>query len=62
MSKTPDPARIGEYQARLTELVRARDAYKAERNLQRVKVLNRQIRSQQKWIERAAAAQPTRSR
>ena len=56
MSSTPDPARIAEYQARLGELVAARDGFRAQHNDHRVRLLNRQIRAQMRWIKRAQAA------
>ncbi len=63
MSSTPNPARIAEYQAWLTELIAARESFRSQRNDHRVKLLNRQIRAQQKWIKRAQAEQlATRAR
>jgi hypothetical protein len=56
MSSTPDPARIAEYRARLAELVAARDGFRAQHNDHRVRLLNRQIRAQMKWIKRAQPA------
>jgi hypothetical protein len=53
MSSIPNPARIAEYQARLAELVEARDGFRAQHNDHRVRALNRQIRAQLKWIRRA---------
>ena len=60
MSSTPNPARIAEYQARLSELVEARDAFRTQRNDHKVRLLNRQIRAELKWIKRARAQQPSR--
>jgi hypothetical protein len=53
MSATPNPARLDEYQASLAELVVARDEFRAQHNEHKVRLLNRQIRSKQKWIKRA---------
>jgi hypothetical protein len=53
MSSTPNPARMAEYQARLAELVARRDAFRAQHNDHKVKLLNRQIQAQLKWIARA---------
>ena len=53
MSSTPDPARLAQYQAKLAELVSTRDSYRAQHNDHRVKLLNRQIRAQVKWIRQA---------
>ena len=53
MSSTPDPARIAQYQAKLAELVSTRDSYRTQHNDHKVKLLNRQIRAQAKWIRKA---------
>jgi hypothetical protein len=53
MSSTPDPARLAQYQAKLAELFAVRDAYRAQRNDHKVRLLNRQIRAQVKWIRKA---------
>jgi hypothetical protein len=55
MSSKPNPAWIPEYRARLAELVAARDSNRAQHNDHRVRLLNRQIRAQLKWIRRAEA-------
>ena len=56
MSSTPNPTRIPEYEARLAELVAARDSYRAQRLDHKVKLLNRQIPPQLKWIATSARA------
>jgi len=53
MSFTPNPTRLTQYQAKLVELVALRDSYRAQHNDHQVKMLNRQIRSQTKWIRGA---------
>jgi hypothetical protein len=53
MSSTPDPARMAEYQARLAELVAARDSYHLQGKDHKVRLLNRQIQAQLRWIRRA---------
>ena len=53
MSSTPNPARLAEYQAKLAELVAVRDDQRAQHNDHKVKLLNRQIRAQIKWISKA---------
>ena len=50
MATRPNPARVASYEAKLAELIAARDTHRAERNDQRVRVLNRQILAQRKWI------------
>jgi hypothetical protein len=54
VSSRPNPARLAEYQARLADLVAARDAARAQSTGHRVKLLNRQIQAQLRWIRRAA--------
>jgi hypothetical protein len=54
MSSTPNPARLAEYHAKLAELVAARESYRAQHNDHKVTLLNREIRSQSKWISRAS--------
>ncbi len=56
MSSAPNPARLGQYQAKLAELVAARDSYRAQHNDHKVKLLNRQIRAQSMWIRKAQSA------
>ena len=56
MSSAPNPARLVQYQAKLAELVAARDSYRAQHNDHKVKLLNRQIRAQNKWIRKARSA------
>lgn len=56
MSSTPDPARLSLYQERLGRLIAGRDAARAEHEDQRVKVFNRQIRAQIRWIRKAQSA------
>lgn len=53
MTSTPDPARLAEYEAKLAELVALRDSYRAQHNEHRVKLINRQIQGQIKWIRKA---------
>jgi len=53
VSSTPKPERIVEYEAKLGELLATREAYAAQHNSQQVRVLNRQIRSQRRWIKKA---------
>jgi len=53
VSSTPNPARLTEYQAKLAELVALRDAHRAQRNDHKVRLVNRQIRAQVKWIRQA---------
>jgi hypothetical protein len=55
MSSSPNPARIVEYQARLAELIATRDGFRAQHNDHKVRLLNRQIRAQMRWIKRAQA-------
>jgi hypothetical protein len=55
-SSTPNPARIAEYQARLGELIAAREGFRAQHNEHKVRLLNRQIRAQVRWIRKAQAA------
>ena len=52
MSATPNPARLPEYQARLADLFAAREAAKANHDDQQVRLLNRRIRAQIRWIRR----------
>ena len=63
MSSTPTPNLIVVYDAKLAELVATRDAYRAQHKDHRIRLLNRQIRSQLKWIKKARAleAEPARS-
>jgi hypothetical protein len=56
MSSTPNPARLAEYQVKLAQLVALRDSYRAQHNDHKVKLLNRQIRAQTKWISKAQSA------
>ncbi len=62
MSSTPNPDLIVVYEAKLGELVATRDAYRAQHKDHRVRLLNRQIRSQLRWIKKARAleAEPAR--
>jgi hypothetical protein len=53
MATRPNPARLPEYQAKLGELMAAREEFRALRNDQAVRVVNRQIRAQLKWIKKA---------
>jgi hypothetical protein len=53
MSSTPNPARIAEYQAKLADLIAARNAFRDQGKDHKVKMLNRQIQAQLKWISRA---------
>jgi hypothetical protein len=53
MSSNPNPARLADYQAKLAELVAARESYRAQHNDHKVKFLNRQIQAQLKWIRKA---------
>ncbi len=55
MSSTPNPNLIAVYEAKLAELIATRDAYRAQHKDHRVRLLNRQIRSQLKWIKKARA-------
>jgi hypothetical protein len=55
VSSTPNPARLDQYQAKLAELVAARDSYRAQHLDQKVYALNRQIRAQIKWIRKAVS-------
>jgi hypothetical protein len=56
MSSTPNPARLDQYRAKLAELVATRDAYNAQHNDHKVRLLNRQIRAQHKWIRNEQSA------
>jgi hypothetical protein len=55
MRSMPDPARLGEYQAKLAELLAEREGHRARDDDQKVKLLNRRIRAQSRWIKRARA-------
>jgi hypothetical protein len=44
---------MAEYQSRLAELVAARDAYRLQGKDHKVRLLNRQIQAQLRWIRRA---------
>jgi hypothetical protein len=55
MSSTPNAARIAEYQAKLGELIAARESFRSQHNDHKVRLLNRQIRAQMKWIRKAQA-------
>ena len=55
MRSTPNPNLIAVYEAKLSELVASRDAYRAQHKDHRVRLLNRQIRSQLNWIKKARA-------
>jgi hypothetical protein len=57
MSSTPKPDLIGMYEAKLAELIATRDAYRGQHDDHRVRLLNRQIRSQRTWIKRARATE-----
>jgi hypothetical protein len=59
VSSTPNPDLITVYEAKLAELVATRDAYRAQHKDHRVRLLNRQIRSQLKWIKKARALEVT---
>jgi len=62
MSSTPNPDRLAEYESKLADLIATRDSFRAQHNGQRVRVLNRQIRSQLRWIKKARALQVTPAR
>lgn len=49
-SPGPNPARLTQYPAKVADLVALRDSSRAQRNDHKVKLLNRQIRAQTKWI------------
>lgn len=57
MSTTPDPARLAQYEARLAELVATRDTHRAQHDDHKVRLFNRRIQAQIKWIRRARAGQ-----
>jgi hypothetical protein len=57
MSSKPNPARIAQYEARLAELIDAREAFRTQRNAHKVRILNRQIRAQLKWLKKVRAQQ-----
>lgn len=61
MSSTPNPAHLARYQAKLAELTAVRDSYRAQGNAPRVRLLNRQIRAQNKWIRRARSSGASRT-
>jgi hypothetical protein len=46
---------MARYQARLNELVAARDTFRAAHNDHKVRALNRKIQAQLKWIRKAQA-------
>jgi len=56
MSAVPNPARLAEYEARLADLFAARDAARTLHNDQQVRLINRRIHAQIKWIRRAQSA------
>jgi hypothetical protein len=62
VSSTPNPNLITVYEAKLAELIATRDAYRAQHDDHRVRLLNRQIRSQRNWIKRARALEVTQAR
>jgi hypothetical protein len=62
MSSAPNPARLTQYQAKLADLVALRDSYRAQHNDHKVKLLNRQIRAQAKWIRNAQSEVPSTPR
>jgi hypothetical protein len=53
MSSTPNPARLAEYESWLAQLIATRDAHRAEHDDQKVRLLNRRIRAQIRWIRKA---------
>jgi hypothetical protein len=53
MSSQPRPADLAKYQARLSELIAAKEAYRAQHDDDKVKALNRQIQAQMKWMKKA---------
>jgi hypothetical protein len=53
MTSTPNPARLAEYRAKLAELLTIRESYRAQHDDQKVRLLNRQIRGQTRWIRKA---------
>jgi hypothetical protein len=55
MSSQPKPANMALYQARLNELVAARDTFRAAHNDHKVRALNRKIQAQLRWIRKAQA-------
>jgi hypothetical protein len=55
MSSQPRPADIAKYQAKLAELIAARDAFRVQHNDHKVKAVSRRIQAQLKWIKRANA-------
>jgi len=57
MSSTPDPVRLEEYEARLAQLVATRDAHRAQHDDQKVRLFNRRIRAQIRWIRKAQSAE-----
>ena len=56
MSSIPDPARMAQYEARLAELVAIRDSHRAQHDDHKVRLLNRQIQAQIKWIRKGRSA------
>jgi hypothetical protein len=46
---------MARYQARLNELVAARERFRAAHNDHKVRALNRKIQAQMKWIRKAQA-------
>jgi hypothetical protein len=55
MSSQPKPADMARYQARLNELVAARDTFRSAHDDHKARALNRKIQAQLKWIRKAQA-------
>lgn len=62
MSSRPNPARLADYQAKLAQLMAAREEARTGHDDHRVRALNRQIRAQLKWIRKAVALEADRPR